>query len=105
MHINITLFYGIDMSLYKIYSKSLPVRQSCPPHPCSHVQIPGAVHLLFKPQPPVQIATETYNTIIILETISNGNFFCSIQLEKCRALWGEPEQAVFVLKGIPVITV
>ena len=33
-------------------------------------------------------------------------YYCIIIiLEKCRALWGEPEQAVFILKEIPVITV
>ena len=37
-------------------TKVLPVKQSCPVHPCTHVQVLGAVHSLFTPQPPVQIA-------------------------------------------------
>ena len=38
-------------------SLSIPVRQSCPVHPCTHVHLWGAVHFLFTPQPPVHIAT------------------------------------------------
>ena len=41
---------------------AVPVRQSCPVHPCTQVQFSGAVQFMFKPQPPVQIATRTGNS-------------------------------------------
>ena len=43
-----------EMSCNNYYK--IPVRQSCPVHPCTQVQFSGAVQFMFKPQPPVQIA-------------------------------------------------
>ena len=52
--------YNNYYTVTKHQNCSIPVRHSCPVHPCTHVQVLGAVHTLFTPQPPVQIAKEKH---------------------------------------------
>ena len=66
--------FGLSMVTWLLYYEIannnifIPVRQSCPVHPCTQVQLWGAVHSLFTPQPPVQIA-KSHNTVIVYQLV------------------------------------
>ena len=60
---------------------SIPVRQSCLVHPCTHVQFSGAVHSLFTPQPPVHIAKMTWQYFTLLVQLC-----CAVYYVECTTM-------------------
>ena len=78
-----------DDMIIKLY---IPVRQSCPAQPCTQVQLWGAVHSLFTPQPPGHIAAKSvymcYNSVIPINIIINFSV--------CITLPRRPIQKIYI---------
>ena len=73
----------------------IPVRQSGPVLPCTQVHVPGAVHSLFTPQPPVQIATGKCTVYMYMYSILMFSIMIKYQsvfkinniIIRCGATW------------------